>query len=506
MHLAHSFIVLSCAGLVTACGTDFAIAVHPAPTQSGDASTPPMDIPDAPPACSSVTISGRVQRSRIRLSEGVRYRRAEPYFYGYPQDERIALAPWGSEGRAMVAWLNAGGTDVHVTLLTPQLERLPEDLIDLDDYVVPGTELSGLVAHDDGFAVLTRRLDPGEPIGPGTPPARMQAAHLVRWALDRREVFARPLTGTFSIVTGVPENERRDHPEVTPTSIGLSGRLAHNGTNYAAYFTSEGGVRDRFAGMSSDKLVQVDDSGNYVSSWRAAGCRQSLGGRIVPELDGFTVFCMSDGALGESGIYAVERSGGTRFLAPQVAPAAGDYLGGNLGAALKTPSGYLVAWASRGIDTGTGNYVFEPHEPATMAISNALVRVGTTDWPFLPDNARPKQDAVNVHAVPYGDKVLLVWETIDTPQFRGGAGYGIHGGTHFQLVDHQGTKATEEDYLPDAVAPNGQDDIVQFPNKDIGWAYVREVERNFQLPAAAANPSNLPTIKEIHFVRIPHCP
>jgi hypothetical protein len=264
-------------------------------------------------------------------------------------------------------------------------------------------------------------------------------------------------------------------------------------------------VRDRFAGTSSDKLVQVDNSGGYVSSWRA-GCRQSLGGRIIPEVNGFTVFCMSDGTFGEAGINVKVGSGGQRFLAQQAASS--DYTGGNWGAVLKTPDGYLVAWASRGIDTSAnnyGDYGFEAHEPATMYISNELVRVGTRDWPFLAKDARPTQDAVNVHAVPYGDKVLLVWETIDMPQYRAGAGYGAYGGTHFQLVDQQGTKASERDFLTDAVAPNGQDDIVQFPNRDVGWAYVREMDRNFEAPVAAANASTLPVIKEIHFVRIPHC-
>lgn len=503
MHLARSFIALSCAGLAAACGTDFAIAVHPAPSPTGDASTPPTGIPDKPPPCASPTISGRIQKTKIELPQAVRYRRTDPYFFGYPQDERIALAPWGNDG-AMVAWLNAAGTEVHVTPLTHLLERPPGDLT---DYFLPGTELSGLVAHDDGFAVLTRRLDPGEPLGPGTPSARMQATYLVRWAFGRGEVFARPLTGTASIVTGVPDNEKRDYPEVTPASIASSGRLAHNGTNYGAYFTAEGSARDRFPG-SSDKLVQVDNSGNYVSSWRY-GCRQSLGGRLIPESNDFTVFCMSDGTVGEAGFNVVVGTGGTRLLAQQAAPAAGDYIGGNLGSALKTSSGYLVAWASRGIDPNVnnyGNYVFEAHEPATMHISNALVRVSTRDWPFLARDAGPKRDAVNVHAVPYGsDRVLLVWETIDMPQFRAGAGYGAYGGTHFQLVDHQGRSASEEDFLLDAVAPNGQDDIVVLPNGDVGWAYVRETERNFQAPAAAANAATLPPIKQIDFVRIPLC-
>jgi hypothetical protein len=504
MQLARSLIVLSCAAFAAACGTDVAIVVNSAPSGGLDAAIPPVGPPDNPPPCTT-RLEDRMYRTSITLSEGVRYRRADPYFFGYPQDDRVALAAWGTHGAAMVAWLNAAGTKVHVTPLTQRFARLTNDL---SDYVVDGTELSGLVAHDDGFAVLTRRVDPGEAIGPGTPPSRTQATYLVRRRFASGEEFDQPLTGTASIVSGVPENDRRDHPEVNPASIGLSGRLVHNGTNYGAYFTSEGGVRDRLAGTSSDKLVQVDNSGQYVSSWRGA-CRQSLGGRIIPEPSGFTVFCMSDGVVGEPGINAVGASGTPRFLAEQMAPQTGDYLGGNFGAALKTPVGYLVAWASRGIDyeNNTVTYAHEAHEPATMAVSTELVRVaGTRDWPFLANGAQPARDAVNVHAALYGgDKVLLVWETIDMPQYRLGAGYGAYGGTHLRLVDFQGKTASDEERILDHIAPNGQDDIVSFPNGDVAWAYVREPERNFQAPVAASNVTNLPPLTQIHFVRIQHC-
>jgi hypothetical protein len=110
-----------------------------------------------------------------------------------------------------------------------------------------------------------------------------------------------------------------------------------------------------------------------------------------------------------------------------------------------------------------------------------------------------------VHAAPYGDKVLLVWETIENPTYLRGMGSGSYGGTHFRFVDGQCKSASMEEVSLDAIAPNGPDDIVQFPNRDIGWAYVREAERNFQTAVAGANVPNLPPITEIHFVRLPYC-
>jgi hypothetical protein len=100
-----------------------------------------------------------------------------------------------------------------------------------------------------------------------------------------------------------------------------------------------------------------------------------------------------------------------------------------------------------------------------------------------------------------------VWETIDSPAFSSSNGYstGVYGGTHFRLVDAQGNTASDEEVLPDAIAPNGPDDIVQFSNLDLGWAYVPEAERNFQTPVTAAALPSLPVVSEIRFVRLTWC-
>ncbi|MER6129215.1 hypothetical protein ABT173_42995 [Streptomyces sp. NPDC001795] len=56
------------------------------------------------------------------------------------------------DGSVRVAWPAADG--VHVTTLSGSLERHGPDV------VVPGAkEVGGLVAHDDGFALLTRVPD-----------------------------------------------------------------------------------------------------------------------------------------------------------------------------------------------------------------------------------------------------------------------------------------------------------------------------------------------------------
>ncbi|MET0593893.1 MAG: hypothetical protein ABW133_14415 [Polyangiaceae bacterium] len=511
MQLARFFIPLTCAGFLAACGTEVAVAGYAAPQFAGgagaagaggsggapDSGTP--GIPDNPPPCMGKTIRQRLQYSSITLPEGVRYKRANSYFFGFPQDDRIVLAASPTDG-GMVAWLNAAGTQIHVSTLTQALTR---PVPDVPDYVVEGTELSGLVVHDDGFAVLTRRPDLGDPLGAnGT---QTPATVLVRYQFGRGEVFAVPLTGTKSITNSL-DVDKRDHPLVTPASIALSGRLVHNGTHYGAYFSVRGGPGDRFADSNGDKFVQVDDSGQFVSGWRNA-CRQNLGGRLVAEPNGFVAFCMSDGLVGDPGMNAVPIGRSTIKYLVSEATTMNGYVGGNFGSVVKVPSGYLVAWASRGVEVSNpSNAAHSGHEPATGIITKDLAIPNAPIWPF--NRAEPKQDTVNVHAVPIpsSDKVLLVWETIDAPTYRSpGVGSGTYGGTHFRLVDGQGKAASDEEPILEAIAPNGPDDIVQFPNGDVGWAYVREAERNFQNPVTAANVPQLPPVTSIQFVRLPHC-
>jgi hypothetical protein len=497
MQKARYLVALSCAYASAACGTEVAIAVYPAPVDAG-----PPGSPDKPPPCMSSKLTSRLTKATVMVGDGVRYKRALP-FYGFPQDDRIALSTLNSNG-SMVAWLNNAGTQVHVTQLTPEFNRVGNDVM------IDGTDVSGLVALDDGFAVLTRRLDLGAPVGDGT--VQTQATYLVRWQ-DGHELFAVPLTGTKSI-TNAPDNEKHDFPLSVP-NLAPSGRLAFNGSQYGAYFGVRGGVGDRYATVNSDKLVQVDDTGQYLGGWRTA-CRWNLGTRLVPEMDSFVAFCMADGNAGPPGLYMYYGNKTPKRLAQEVTFSSGGYLGGNLGSAVKVQGGYAVGWASRGVYlSNTDKAANEPHEPAIALVDKDFNLIADPQWPFLQvttsdggkTTTRPTRDAVNVHAAPYGDKILFVWETIDSPAFSSSNGYstGVYGGTHFRLVDAQGNTASDEEVLPDAIAPNGPDDIVQFSNLDLGWAYVPEAERNFQTPVTAAALPSLPVVSEIRFVRLTWC-
>ncbi|MER6356953.1 hypothetical protein ABT186_35380 [Streptomyces sp. NPDC001634] len=123
-----------------------------------------------------------------------------------------------------VAWPAADG--VHVTTLSGSLERHGPDV------VVPGAkEVGGLVAHDDGFALLTRVPDSnkwGE-----------TAAALFRYR-NGAQAFSTKLTGAAS----------------NDTAPVLDSQLKWNGTMYGAYFVvhGAGGFAD---GHYGDKLAYV---------------------------------------------------------------------------------------------------------------------------------------------------------------------------------------------------------------------------------------------------------
>src|SRR5262245_19357368 len=144
MRKARYLAAVSCAiaSAIAGCGTEVATAVYVPPPDAG-AGTPPQ--------CPSTKIGDRlIHYGSVILDEPVRYKRTG-YFFGLPQDDRIAFSV-ANNNVGMVAWVNAAGTTVRVTSLA-----IGADVISRigADVPVEGTELSGLVALDDGFALLT---------------------------------------------------------------------------------------------------------------------------------------------------------------------------------------------------------------------------------------------------------------------------------------------------------------------------------------------------------------
>src|SRR3954469_1985559 len=164
------------------------------PTRFAQTALEPVPtLPTAPDAGTSgcpQSLADRLSVTEIDLDVDVRYKRATND--NFPVDERVSLAVQ-PDGTGYVAWIDNSTGNVRVTPLDAALLRRAPDV------VVPGEDIGGLIAQPDGFALLTRRTDPGTaPINLDQGGVVEKAAFLVRYR-NGAEAFAVPLTGTASI-------------------------------------------------------------------------------------------------------------------------------------------------------------------------------------------------------------------------------------------------------------------------------------------------------------------
>jgi len=464
---------------VCGCGTKIAQTTYqPAADHPGsDAGESPM----RPPTCGP-TLKERLTVTSIPVDEDIRYKRAG--YHGFPSDERIAMDVQPS-GASQVAWLDNGLSSVHVTPLTADETRAAPDT------VIEGFDIGGLVAHEDGFAVLTRRNDPGDPIGdiPDAGPVA-PAAFLVR-VRNNREVFADPLTGTRNI-TDDGDASRRD------CSTGLFGRLAFNGYFYGSYFAVRGCKGDWADGRYGDKLVYADTRGQFLRGGWTWRCSQNLGLRLLPERNAFTSLCMSDNEP-QPGLNLVVGGLASKLIAREATLP--GYAGGDFGSVVKVADGrYLLGWVTRGVRVNAAGAIeagMDTHDIAYTFISSNYVPSAKASWLFR----TPDVHEINLHLAPYGaDRILLVWNTITSPQCSDGLCLGAYGGTHFRLMYLDGTFVGPEEVID--APPNDGDDIVVFPNGDLGWAYVGG-PRDYS--AVLVNPSSAPPMRQISVAKLMYC-
>src|SRR5262249_34398604 len=133
-----------------------------------------------------------------------------------------------------------------------------------------------------------------------------KAAILVRYR-QGAEAFAVALTGTTSIVGNDAADHRRDCLPMVNFFTSLNGRLAWNGDGagagdteagspfkYGAYFNVHGCAGDFQQSSYGNKLVYLDDDGNWLPGGWDWGCSASYGVRLLPEPDVFTSLCIAE--------------------------------------------------------------------------------------------------------------------------------------------------------------------------------------------------------------------
>ena len=477
-------------------------------TKIAQTATVPGDLagngaPDASlPASCGATLASRLSITTITVDDDIRYKR-DGYDY-IPTDARIAYAVAPS-GNGYVAWSDNALANVHVTPLTALQTRLGPD------WIIPGHDIGGLVAHDDGFALLLSQGDPGQALinanlSDANNVVYGYAAVLVR-ATQGATTFAVALTGTSSIDSD-PTNPSTDCVEF------MDGRLAFNGSNYGAYFTvhqCQLSGASSSSGMYADKLVYVGTLGQALAGGWNWGCQIDEDLRLLPEAGQFTALCMKDrGANAGMNLVREGASPTLDLLAEEFATV--GFCSGQFGSVVKSSANanYSVTWLSRGGVTGATDALQPAKSENDIALLQLSAAPDYTPGSVIAVTSTPDVNEMNLHMAPYGsDRLLLGWDSVENPNCNRVPNtqtcFGDYAGTHFRLIDKQGHFLTPDETLP--APPNSRDDMVLFPNGDIGWAFVPDSSRNYAdtLPLDSHKVPQVPARRQISIARLIYC-
>lgn len=435
-----------------------------------------------------VSLAARLSVTNVDLDSDVSYKRAG--IQGFPLDDRIAFTP-APDGTAYVAWNDADVPNtVHVTPLTAALMRGG------DDTLIDGTDVGGIAAREDGFALLTVQPDPGQRLAftPGSRDSGL-AIMLVRYRAGR-EMFSVPLTGTASVTAKNDPNARDCSPGY------LYSRLAWNGAKYGAYFMTHACEGDPHVLPSSDpramwnngdKLVYVDDTGAGLRGGRNWICSQDQGLRMWPGPDVFTPVCLAD-LTPAMGLNVVMEDQPPVLLSAEAAGP--NWCSGQLGSVIGFPDGtFAIGFLSR--DVGA-----TPDAPSRPTPDIALLRLDTDRALIAPKRWLVETPAIaetNLHLAPYGAaRILMTWDSIENPTCNAQVCFGSYGGTYARLIDRDGNQLTEDTMI--RTVPNTGDDMSVLPNGDVAWAYVADSTRDYQ-PLSASKPAK----SRISIARLRYC-
>ena len=448
--------------------------------------------PDATqPASCGTTLASRLSITTIEVDDDIRYKREG--YDGIPTDARIAFGVAPS-GNSYVAWTNNAYTTVHVTPLTALQTRLGADTL------VPGYDIGGLVAQDDGFALLFNQDDPGTPlVNPNMRDGSNGKAAVVVRVKQGNIAFTVPLTGTAS------NNAQYDcAPER------FDGRLSFLSGRYGAYFTVHGCQGDgSHESYYADKLIYFDDQGQSLTGGWNWGCQIDEDLRLVPETAAFTSLCTADNNSTSGGLYLVQE--GPTFTQLAADYVKGGYSASQFGSVVKlADASYVVVWLSRGGVSTDGSQPAKPANDIAMlhlSAAPAYAPSGPITWITNTSGV----DERNLHVAAYGpERLLIAWDSVenfDCSSFPNHVScLGNYTGTHFRLMDVQGAFKTPDEVI--AAPPNSRDDMVIFPNGDVGWAFVPDTNRNYSdiLPVDAQKVPLVAAKRQISIARLIYCP
>ncbi|KAF7164711.1 hypothetical protein CNMCM6106_001123 [Aspergillus hiratsukae] len=408
------------------------------------------------------------------------------YWTNYPHHRRTPFAVSPDGKSAYLAYLDSSETDVHVQQLDPSTFQATGTTVT----VAGGKEAGGLVAHNDGFALLTNEAMPAGTAN--APPSNTPVPVLYRYTNGKQ---------TWKTWLGGPGVHEADGLSASPD---LNGDLAYSESAkmYGAYFVVtdyEGWAKGHFG----DSIQYVSENGKLEtiagasSSW---GCSHNTGIAFeAADEPPFASICAED----QGAIWLNTKTQGMSNTGVKISNenttngGSGEPMGGMSGsysglARFADTARYIFTWVSRGAIDVTENtwmgagytHVNNRTNGRNVAIAlftdkytkvgaQATSQIGAEDgdsqvtWITNGSN-----DCSNAHAATFGaDSALITWEEISNPicDYIAMGCRGQFAGSFFQQVDSNGKKVGEPLTSTDTYVAG---DMVTMADGRVCWPYV----------------------------------
>ncbi|EKV04020.1 muc1 extracellular alpha glucan glucosidase-like [Penicillium digitatum] len=411
------------------------------------------------------------------------------YWTGYPHHRRTPFAVSPDGKSAYIAYLDSSATDVHVQQLDPTTFAATGTTVTVSG----GKEAGGLVAHNDGFALLTNEALPSGTTN--APPSGTPVPVLYRYTSGKQ---------TWKTWLGGPGVHESEGLSASPD---LNGDLVYSESAqlYGAYFVVTDYTGDA-SGHFGDSVEYISASGKLESIAGASsawGCSHNTGIAFEAADDApFAGICAED----QGAIWLNTKTQGMSTDGIKISNenttngASGEPMGGMSGsysvlARFADTTKYIFAWVSRGaIDVtenawmGTGYTNVQNRtngrNVAISLFSDKYTKVGaqaTSDVGVEDGDSQVNwvtsgsNDCSNAHAATFGNNnALVTWEEISNPtcDFIAMGCRGIFAGTYFQQVDSTGSKVGEPFSANDVYVAG---DMVTMSDGRICWPYVNMI-------------------------------
>ncbi|KAH0017549.1 hypothetical protein KCU78_g7503, partial [Aureobasidium melanogenum] len=434
----------------------------------------------------------------------------EAYWTNLPHHRRtpFALSPDGS--RAFLAYLDDSETDVHIQRVDPKTFAAVGSAVS----VKGGKEAGGLVAHNDGFALLTNEALPS---GTANAPAGSTPVPVLYRYTEGEQ--------TFKTFLGGPGVHESDGLSASPD---LNGDLVYSEKAglYGAYFvvTDYSGWAEGHFG-DSVQYVSTNGSLETLPESSAWGCSHNTGiafeaADAVP----FASICAED----QGDIWLNTNNRGMDLSGVKISNenttngAGGESMGGMSGsysnlARFQGEDSYIFSWTSRGaVDLYENTWMGEGYVSSYNRTNGRNVAIATFSDKQTMDGEQASSvvgakdgdsqvnwlttgtaDCSNAHVATFdASNALVTWEQIDKPQCDNIA-MGCQGefsGSYFQLVN-KGEKIGQPIRSMDTYVAG---DMVTMGDGRICWPYVN---MTWRLDGTAGQYGSLPssTTKQISF-------